>query len=558
MRYLIFAVLLLATLTACQTTKNSSGKIHGAYYVNGHQSDSGTVNGFTADTNNVLLNRDPKKTTLLIYNHGTVSSGIHQKCHTDWMPSYVRLLTLRDPSIIAYYFCSQEAGGNSGDSIVNQIHYKRGVEIARLSEKFQGLGISKDNIFLMGHSGGASASLMTASRSPNQFNSYIVTAPGYGYAYLGGARQHLNYGNLYNNWKTVIQRGKKSKGIVYAFPGDKYSPAKDLDFMKSMKNIDYRVLTAEDEQGCGIEEIHAYPWTDCFAKEQTLDILKYIQSTRTEYTVSAPPQTVKHEGINHPKHGIFYTSQDNPHRKHFGTYPTNKSFEEKFSATFKNRSPEKTVVFVYNHDLTNEGAANRCDPTNLPFYLRNLISFNARYVVYSFCAPDTINSLNKKTTDTLHNKTRLSELKTILNKLKDKHVKPGNIFLVGDNYGATTNILAAFEFGNKFNSHISLFPDRDVLLKRPHVFFDTVDALVKDRDEAARIASNAPGLIYSKKELLKENPLKNVAENNHWSFVVSGSCDSSQKVSYTDNCFHDKNKENITQFILDSLKQPSS
>ncbi|OUS18743.1 hypothetical protein A9Q97_00385 [Rhodospirillales bacterium 47_12_T64] len=556
MRYLVLALLLLVTLSACQTTNVSPEKSHGAYYVGGRQSHGGTLNQFTSDTDKVFTNRDLSNTTLLIYNHGTVSSGIHQACKTDWMPGYVRLLTYKDPSIVAYYFCSQEAGGNSGDSIVNQVHYKRGVEIAKLSERFQKFGISKDNIFLMGHSGGASASLMTASRSPEEFNSYIVTAPGYGYAYLGGSRQSLNYSNLYENWKTVIQRGKKSKGIVYAFPGDKYSPAKDLDFMTSMKNIDYRVLSDKNDPGCGLEEIHAYPWTDCFIKGQTQDILSYIQRNRTFSTAVQTTNLTKSADIDHRKHGIFYTAADNPNRKHFGTYPTSQTFDEKFSDAFENKNPKKTVVFVYNHDLTNNGTFNRCDPTNVPFYLRNLIELNTRYLAYSFCAPKTINSLNSASTRSFRDKTRLSELKSLLNKFKDKNVKPENIFLVGDNYGATTNILAALEFGNKFNSHISLFPDRDVFLKRPHALFDKIDALAKDSDKAARIASNAPGLIYSKQEMLKDSPLKGVAKKNRWSFIISGACDSSQKVDYNDNCFYDKNNKKITKFVQESLRQP--
>uniref|UniRef100_UPI003B0221D6 hypothetical protein n=1 Tax=Kiloniella sp. TaxID=1938587 RepID=UPI003B0221D6 len=534
----------------------SSEKPHGAYYVGGDITYTGSLSQFASDTENVLTNRELRDTTLLIYNHGTISSGIHQKCQTDWMPSYVRLLTYKDPNIIAYYFCSQESGGNSGDSIVNQVHYKRGIEIAKLADKFQDLGIPKDNIFLMGHSGGASSSLMAASRTPEKFNRFIVTAPGYGYAYLRNTRQGLNYGTLYENWKTVIQRGKEAKGIVYAFPGDIYSPAKDLDFMTSMKNIDYRVLSNKTDPGCGIEQIHAYPWTKCFIKSQTQDILTYIQKNRLKLSGAKTYAKAKIKNIDHPKHGIFYTPRDNPYRKHFGNYPTDQTFNKKFSIAFNNRAPNKTVVFVYNHDLTNNGHSNRCDPTNLPFYLRNLIELNTRYLAYSFCAPETVKSLNDDTTDAIRQKTRLSELKSLLNKLKDKKVKPENIFLVGDNYGATTNILAALEFGNKFNSHISLFPDRDTLLKRPHAFFDKVDALIKDQAEARRIASNAPGLVYSKQELLKGSPLKNVARKNRWSFVISGSCDNSQKVDYNGNCFYDMNKNNIIQFVRESLKQP--
>ncbi len=556
MRYLVLTLLFGMILSGCQTTNVSKESPHGAYYVGGDITHGGALRQFTSDTDKVFTNRELRNTTLLIYNHGTVSSGIHQKCRTDWMPPYVRLLTYKDPNIVAYYFCSQESGGNSGDSIVNQVHYKRGIEIAKLADKFQKLGIPYDNIFLMGHSGGASSSLMAASRTPEKFNSFIVTAPGYGYAYLRNTRQGLNYGTLYENWKTVIQRGKEAKGIVYAFPGDIYSPAKDLNFMKSMKNIDYRVLSNKDDPGCGIEQIHAYPWTDCFVKGQTLDILNYILKNRVQISGAQIFAKAKVKSIDHRRHGVFYTPRDNPYRKHFGKFPTDQTFNEKVSTAFENRNPNKTVVFVYSHDLTNRGSSNRCDPTNLPFYLRNLIELNTRFVAYSFCAPETVNSLNATTTSVTRHKTRLSELKTLLNKLKDKKVKPENIFLVGDNYGATTNILAALEFGNKFNSHISFFPDRDPLLKRPHAFFDKIDELSQNPSKAILIASKAPGLVYSKQELLKGSPLKTVAENNRWSFVISGLCDNSQKVGYNDNCFYDKNKENIMQFVRDSLKQP--
>ncbi|WP_120495730.1 alpha/beta hydrolase [Kiloniella sp. EL199] len=279
MKYLFLVTLCLAALTACQTTNKSSKETHGAFYVDGDQVVGGTLNDFELDTTKVFKNRDLSKTTLLIYNHGTISSGIHQRCHTDWLPAYVRLLTKQDSDIIAYYLCSQESGGNSRNSIVNQVHYKRGIEIAEVSDKFQKLGILKNNIFLMGHSGGASSSLMAASRTPEKFNSYIITAPGYGYAYLGGSNQASNYGNLYNNWKTIIQRGTKSRGVVYAFPGDKYSPPEDIAFMQNMRNIDYKILLNKDDTTCELDEIHAYPWTKCFALSETKFILNYIKKS---------------------------------------------------------------------------------------------------------------------------------------------------------------------------------------------------------------------------------------------------------------------------------------
>lgn len=280
MKTAFMITLCLTALVACQTTNTASEKNHGAFYIDGEQLVSGTSKNFEFDAATAFKDRDLNKTVILIYNHGTVSSGVHQTCHTDWMPAYVRVLTTQDSDIIAYYLCSQQSGGNSGDSIVNQVHYKRGIEIAKLSEKFQELGIQKDNIFLMGHSGGASSSLMAATRTPEEFNSYIVTAPGYGYAYLGGSAQALNYNTLYHNWKNIIQKGTKSKGIVYAFPGDKYSPPEDINFMENMPNVNYRVLSDKKDTSCEIEEVHSYPWTKCFALSETPFILSYIQENR--------------------------------------------------------------------------------------------------------------------------------------------------------------------------------------------------------------------------------------------------------------------------------------
>ncbi|WP_419902562.1 hypothetical protein [Kiloniella sp.] len=271
-KHRLLLLLGLFLLTACQSTKPIKIEDpHGAFAV-GDDFEAVRKDDFEKALNRNI--RNPEKTILFIYNHGTTNSGIGQKCFPSSIPSYARAIVRQHSQAVIYYLCSQEIGVGSGGAPNQARYFRRSSEIGRILSIFREHGISANRTFLLGHSGGASTTLIAAADIPETFNGYVVSAPGYGFAYTGKSRTSKLYAPHYDAWKAGIEKASRKEGLVYAFEGDTYAPPEDLEFMRKMKNIDLYIQKPEE---CGTSEAHEYPWSRCFRKKETPKIWNYIQ-----------------------------------------------------------------------------------------------------------------------------------------------------------------------------------------------------------------------------------------------------------------------------------------
>ncbi|WP_085906742.1 hypothetical protein [Kiloniella majae] len=266
----ILLLFIVATfLSACQTTKpDKIEDPYGAFAVG----DSFTPirdADFSKEMKRNIPN--PESTILFIYNHGTSNGGHGQKCYPESIPSYARAIVRQHDNTVIFYLCSQQVSGKKPGEAR---YFKRSVELELLLERFKRHGITSDRAFLLGHSGGASTTLVAAADIPNSFNGFIVSAPGYGYAYTGESKESDDLAPYYQIWKSTVEQATEKPGMVYSFKGDKIAPPEDLDFMKEMSNITLFVQTPED---CGISDFHGYPWSRCFREKETPKIWQYIQ-----------------------------------------------------------------------------------------------------------------------------------------------------------------------------------------------------------------------------------------------------------------------------------------
>ncbi|MEH6632358.1 MAG: hypothetical protein V7776_16195 [Halopseudomonas aestusnigri] len=216
----------------------------------------------------------PEKTILFIYNHGTENSGFGQKCYPNSIPSYARAIVRQHSNTAIYYLCSQEVGVSVGGDPKRQRYFRRSDEIARLLKIFRQHGITPDRTFLLGHSGGASTTLIAAADIPNAFNGLIVSAPGYGFAHTGRSRNSKDLAPHYDTWKAGIEKATIKRGLVYSFEGDLIAPPEDLDFIAQMPNLK---LIIQNPENCGISDPHGHSDSRCFRKKETPIIWKFIQ-----------------------------------------------------------------------------------------------------------------------------------------------------------------------------------------------------------------------------------------------------------------------------------------
>ncbi len=267
-----FLFLGLGLLTACQSTKPIKIEDpHGAFAIG---KDFVTVKkeNFNAALAQNIPN--PEKTILFIYNHGTENGGHGQECFPNSIPSYARAIVRQHSETAIYYLCSQEVGVNVGGDPKKQRYFRRSDEIARILGIFSKHGITADRTFLLGHSGGASTTLIAAADIPEMFNGFIVSSPGYGFAHTGRSRDSEDLAPHYETWKAGIEKATEKKGLVYSFEGDLIAPPKDLDFIANIPRVKLIIQKPAD---CGIPDPHGYPWSRCFRQKETPIIWKFIK-----------------------------------------------------------------------------------------------------------------------------------------------------------------------------------------------------------------------------------------------------------------------------------------
>jgi len=228
---------------------------------------------------------DPSDTLVMVFNHGTDWGGRFQDCRPGTMPDFIKRWTghgLAGRKVVAFYLCAQ----------VTEDWFAMGRGRARENEavldRLIAAGVDPRNIFVFGHSGGASASLMLAERAPKKFNSIVVSAPGYGFAWLDAEGENYPWmDSEYDKWRSRLSRAEDMSGLVFLYDGDIYAPPAQAQFLSAHAQVEVVNIHDDDADGqlCSDEpEAHFYWWSFCFRRDW-LDHVESFVAERLEERV---------------------------------------------------------------------------------------------------------------------------------------------------------------------------------------------------------------------------------------------------------------------------------
>lgn len=206
---------------------------------------------------------------LLIYNHGSQEEFIPDRCDPDEdIPEVVRRMAERPlggKKVIVYGFCTPSRVGEyvhetgAGEPKV----VKRAHDIEDLVDRFTATGVPGRNIFLVGHSAGAWASLLVARGGNVDVNAVIGFAP----AFAGPkATRSPGWVDLYNEQSRYLQTAASLNALIFAFEGDRYGEVSDIKWAVSAPGIDFVPVSrgAYNDFTCRLTTPHRSVFTRCF------------------------------------------------------------------------------------------------------------------------------------------------------------------------------------------------------------------------------------------------------------------------------------------------------
>jgi len=214
---------------------------------------------------------------VMVYNHGTDWGGQFQDCDPGTMPTFIKRWArngLDGHDVIVFYLCTQEVEDRSA------MGKSRAIENEAVLDRIIAAGVPPGNIFVLGHSGGASTALLTAERAPEKFNAAVVSAPGYGLAWLEAEGEGGNWLDVeYSKWRTELVGADDMAAFVLLYEGDLWSPPSDATFLANHPGVE--VFTIRDDDGDGVlcpgqDEPHFYWWTRCFVSDQLGTVERFI------------------------------------------------------------------------------------------------------------------------------------------------------------------------------------------------------------------------------------------------------------------------------------------
>lgn len=252
---------LLVVCAACASGGSVSQPM-GAFFA----ADDGTGVVVPLDQGIAASLDDPADTIVIVYNHGTDWGGRFQDCVPSSMPGFLKSWAQRGLDghrVVVLYLCSQKVENRA------VMGKARSIENVAVLDRLIAAGVAPRNIFLFGHSGGASTSLLVAARAPETFNSAVVSAPGYGYAWLDAeGESHLWMAVEYDKWRSGLSRARDMSALVFLFEGDTWAPPGDAQFLAALPDVE--VITVRDVEpekpGLCVDEpeAHFYWWSACF------------------------------------------------------------------------------------------------------------------------------------------------------------------------------------------------------------------------------------------------------------------------------------------------------
>jgi len=273
MRFLALLAIVALGLAGCKTTAGGDTPM-GEFFAGASSTKS--VGPF--DEGFAQAVKDPQNTIVFVYNHGTDWGGKFQDCQPDSMPQFLKTwgsTGIAGHDVAVFYLCSQVVEKRFA------MGRQRSQENEALLDRLAALGVPAEHIFVVGHSGGASTALFTAERAPQKFNAAIVSAPGYGFAWMEAeGESYLWMDAEYDKWRRILANADDMHALVYVFDGDIYAPPDDALFLRDQPGVEVVEIHAPGTSGvlCADEpEPHFYWWSACFRNEQEPLVERYVE-----------------------------------------------------------------------------------------------------------------------------------------------------------------------------------------------------------------------------------------------------------------------------------------
>ncbi len=204
-----------------------------------------------------LILDDPKNSIILIYNQGWGSDTSKSKyvrgkdkCYVDYYlknkskeiignkgPWYSLASEYRyiidKKKIFLYYFCKNTAQGNISEDFLRSLMIKN---LINLTDKFVDLGVPRNHIFPVGHSGGATVIIEAIYKNPEKINAVIATS------WTVAGKKPLNDLEI-AKMKRFKARYKKHKyplnAIIYACDRDEFTSYREQIFWNDIKGVEF-------------------------------------------------------------------------------------------------------------------------------------------------------------------------------------------------------------------------------------------------------------------------------------------------------------------------------
>jgi len=229
---------------------------------------------------------DPKNSIILIYNQGWGSNTSKSKyvtgkdkCYVDYylknkskeiignkgpwysLASEYRSV-IKEKKIYLYYFCKNTAQGNMDEDLLRSLMIKN---LIKLIDKFVDLGVPRNHIFPVGHSGGATVVIEAILKNSDKINAVIATS------WTVAGKKPLSSSEI-SKMKRFAARYKKQNfplnAIIYACDRDEFTSYSEQNFWNDVKGVEFVKLLGN--HNC---------WFKLFKKKQELKrIINFIES----------------------------------------------------------------------------------------------------------------------------------------------------------------------------------------------------------------------------------------------------------------------------------------
>jgi pimeloyl-ACP methyl ester carboxylesterase len=191
---------------------------------------------------------------------------------------------IQGKTILVYTLCTSIGNGDyNGLSRTGELKVvKRSKEIRDKVNEFIEIGIPNHQIFLMGHSAGAWASLLVLRSNPDHVNSVIAFAPAFAGKYKN---RNSGWEWIYNQQKEALSSTQKLPALVYAFEKDPYNRIDDLVFLDAIPGVVFKPYKTPRYPGNACNNLmfsgHRTDFGICFAESQKDVIKDYLESRLT-------------------------------------------------------------------------------------------------------------------------------------------------------------------------------------------------------------------------------------------------------------------------------------